>query len=101
MTDKNIKVILEKLNLQDREVTEIKDVYGIKLQDSDEAATIYSKLEDIAENTGFPFVQEADDMLERVVSYFEMEINKLKYNIFVESNFIEDIYYLKISKAEF
>lgn len=101
MKDSNITLILSKLGLEDREVSEVNDIFCIKLQDSDEAAEIYSKLEEIAENTGFPFVADSEDTVERVVSYFEIESNKIKYNIFLESIFIEDIYYLKISKAEF
>ena len=71
--------------------------YVINFDSSDEYAKIYSKLNRNAINTEFPtFGANKSDETVKITNYFELELDNIKYTLFLIADFENDTYYLKI-----
>lgn len=91
-----VQKILDRLEI---ELTGVYDnhFYKIDIENSDEYAKIYSKLNKNAINTEFPsFGTNTNNSTIKVTNYFELEEDNNKYDLFLIANFDEDTYYLKI-----
>ena len=71
--------------------------YIIEIENSDEYAKIYTKLEKNAINTEFPsFGSNSNKATVKITNYFELELNNEKYLLFLIADFQTGEYYLKI-----
>ena len=97
MANKNIvKDILTKLTIEETGVYD-NHFYIIKIENSDEYAKIYTKLEKNAINTEYPtFGTNTSDSTVKITNYFELEVDNNKYLLFLIADFNKDEYYLKI-----
>lgn len=95
---KNIEKVLDKLHLGNSGKWDNK-FYIISINDSDEYAKIYSKLDSYAVNTEFPnFGVNERNKTTKCTCYFETEVENQEYNIFLIADFNSDTYYLKIGE---
>ena len=96
----NIDKILDKLQLPNTGRYD-NHFYVIDLEDSNEYARVYTKLDKNAINTEFPeFAKNTNESLIKVTNYFEIEIENVTYDIFLIADFNEDKYYVKIAERE-
>lgn len=73
--------------------------YIIDLENSDEYARMYTKLDKNAMNTEFPnFEQNSSSNTVKVTNYFEIDEDTITYNIFLFADFDKDKYYIKIGE---
>lgn len=73
--------------------------YIIDLENSDEYARMYTKLDKNAMNTEFPnFEQNSSSNTIKVTNYFEIDEDTITYNIFLFADFDKDKYYIKIGE---
>jgi hypothetical protein len=96
MANNDIKDILTRLEI-DKTGVYNNHFYIITIEDSDEYAKIYSKLNKNAINTEFPtFGTNTSDATVKITNYFELEEENNKYMLFLIADFANDSYYLKI-----
>lgn len=94
----NIKDVLNKINLN-KSGTFKNHFYVIDLENSDEYARVYSLLDEVAINTEYPaFTKNSNNSTVKITNYFEIDVNEVKYNIFLMADFENDRYYLKIDE---
>lgn len=96
----NISDVLKKLDINRRGRYDNK-FYVIDLDDSDDYAKAYTKLERNAVNTEYPTIEKnTNDTTTKIINYFETEVGVEKYLIFLYADFENDKYYMKIGEAE-
>lgn len=96
----NISDVLKKLDINRRGRYDNK-FYVIDLDDSDDYARTYTKLERNAVNTEYPTIEKnTNDTTTKIINYFETEVGVEKYLIFLYADFENDKYYMKIGEAE-
>ena len=97
--DKNIvKKILSRLEIMDTGIYD-NHFYIIDIDNSDEYAKMYTKLDKNAINTEYPeFTSNSSHATEKIVNYFELEENEITYNIFLFADFKNEKYYIKIGE---
>ena len=96
MADNAIKDILARLTIDKTGVYD-NHFYKIQLEDSNEYAKMYTKLEKNAINTEYPtFGTNTSNSTVKITNYFELEVNNDKYLLFLIADFDKDDYYLKI-----
>lgn len=96
MADNTVKNILTRLDI-DKTGKYDNHFYIIDLEDSDEYAKVYSKLNRNAINTEYPtFGTNTNNSTIKITNYFEIEEDNLKYLLFLIADFDKDAYYLKI-----
>ena len=96
MTD--IKNVLQRLDLENSGRYE-NHFYIIPLADSNEYARTYTKLDKNAINTEYPeFTSNSSNATEKIVNYFEIEVDEIIYNIFLFAVFKNEKYYVKIGE---
>ncbi len=97
MADKNsIKNILARLGIEETGSYD-NHFYIIPIENSDEYAKMYTKLEKNAINTEYPtFGTNTSNSTVKITNYFELEEANDKYLLFLIADFDKDTYYLKI-----
>lgn len=71
--------------------------YVIDIEDSDEYAKVFSKLEKNAISTEYPtFGTNSNDSTVKVTNYFELDEDNETYLLFLIADFDNDKYYLRI-----
>ena len=71
--------------------------YVIDIEDSDDYAKMYTKLEKNAINTEYPtFGTNTNNSTVKITNYFELEEDNDQYRLFLIADFQNDKYYLKI-----
>ena len=71
--------------------------YIIPIENSDEYAKMYTRLEKNAINTEYPtFGTNTSNSTVKITNYFELEESNKKYLIFLIADFDKDSYYVKI-----
>jgi hypothetical protein len=96
MANKPVKNILDRLGVEDTGKYE-NHFYIVEMENSDEYARMYSKLNKNAINTEFPtFGTNTSDSTVKITNYFELEEDQDKYILFLIADFQNDKYYLKI-----
>ena len=94
----DITEILKKLNIKDTG-TYHNHFYIIDLEDSDAYARMYTNLEKNAINTEYPtFGKNTADTTVKITNYFEISEKNVDYLIFLQADFDNDKYTLKISE---
>jgi len=94
----NIKAVLKKLELEDVGTYD-NNFYVIPIENSDEYAKIFSRLDKKAENTGYPsFGQNTSGNTVKVSNYFELDLDSVTYNLFLVADFANENYYLRIGE---
>lgn len=94
----NIKDLLKRLDISKTGRYD-NHFYIINLEDSNEYARIYTKLDKNAVNTEFPnFEQNSNNNTIKVTNYFEIDEDNITYNIFLFADFDKDAYYMKIGE---
>lgn len=94
----DIRPILKRLEIEDTGRYE-NHFYIITLEDSNDYARMYTKLDKNAINTEYPeFTSNSSNSTVRVVNYFEIEESEIVYNLFLFADFKNDKYYLKIGE---
>lgn len=95
----NIEKILDKLQLP---ATGRYDshFYVIDLEDSNEYAKVYTKLDKNAVNTEEPnFGRNTGGSTVKITNYFEYEYEGTAYNIFLIADFLNGKYYVKLGEV--
>lgn len=96
MADNTVKNILNRLEINSTGKYD-NHFYIIDIEDSNEYAKVYSKLEKNAINTEFPtFGTNTSNTTVKITNYFELEEDSKKYLLFLIADFANDRYYLKI-----
>ncbi len=96
MANNTIKDILTRLEI-DKTGTYDNHFYIIPIDDSNEYAKMYTKLEKNAINTEYPtFGTNKSNSTVKITNYFELEEDNNKYLLFLIADFDKDEYYLKI-----
>lgn len=91
-----VKDILKRLEIVETGIYD-NHFYVIKLENSNDYAKMYSKLNKNAINTEFPtFGTNTNDSTIKITNYFELEENNEKYILFLIADFDKEEYYLKI-----
>ena len=94
----NIKDILKRLEIEDTGRYE-NHFYIINLNNSNEYAKMYTKLDKKAINTEYPEIaSNSSDTTTKIINYFELEEDNISYNIFLFADFNNDKYYVKIGE---
>ena len=94
----NIKNILDRLSIEPTGRYE-NHFYIIPLDNSDDYAKMYTKLDKNAINTEYPEItSNTNNTTEKIVNYFEIEEDEITYNIFLFADFKNDKYYVKIGE---
>ena len=94
----DIRPVLKHLEIDDTGRYE-NHFYVISLENSNEYAKMYTKLDKNAINTEYPeFTSNSNNNITKVVNYFELEENEITYNLFLFADFKNDKYYLKIGE---
>lgn len=94
--DSIINKILTRLEISNRGVYD-NSFYVVHLEDSDEYARTYTKLDKNSINTEFPaFGTNTNDSTVKITNYFELDENNQTYTLFLIADFENDDYYLKI-----
>lgn len=94
----DITKILRKLEIKDTGYYD-NHFYIIDLENSNDYAKMYTKLDKNAINTGYPSIEKnTNDSTTKIINYFEIDENGITYNLFLFADFIKDKYYLKISE---
>ena len=95
----DIRDILKKLDITDKRGRYDNHFYVISLDDSNEYARMYTKLDKNAVNTEFPeFEKNTNDTTTKVTNYFELDYNNYTYDIYLMADFDKDSYYIKINE---
>lgn len=96
MADNSIKNILTRLDITETGKYD-NHFYIIPIENSNEYAKMYSKLEKNAINTEYPtFGTNTSNSTVKITNYFELEEDNNKYLLFLIADFDKDEYYLKI-----
>ncbi len=96
MAENKIEKILARLDIQETGSYD-NHFYVIPLENSNEYAKMYTKLEKNAINTEYPtFGTNTNNATVKITNYFELEIDNEKYLLFLIADFNKDDYYLKI-----
>lgn len=91
-----VKDILTRLEI-DKTGTYENHFYRIPIEDSNEYAKVYTKLEKNAINTEYPtFGTNKSNSTVKITNYFELEEDNNRYLLFLIADFDKDEYYLKI-----
>ena len=94
----DIKNMLEKLGI-DKPGSYKNHFYYITLDDSNEYAIVYTKLNEKAVNTEYPnFGKNTNNTTVKVINYFEMSENDTTYLLFLTADFENNVYTLKIGE---
>lgn len=94
----NIEELLIKLDLP-KTGRYVNHFYIIDLEDSNEYAKMYTKLDKATINTEDPnFGRNTAGSTVKITNYFEYEDEDAEYNLFLFADFSEDHYYLKIGQ---
>lgn len=94
----NILDLLKKLEISERG-SYVDEFYVIKLKNSDDYCRMYGKLDATTINLSDPSIgTNTNDSTVNVVSYFETEIDNIVYDLFLEADFNEDSYELRITE---
>lgn len=92
----NIEKILARLELEKTGRYD-NHFYVIPIEDSNEYAKVYTKLDKNAINTEYPtFGTNTSNSTVKITNYFELEEDNNKYLIFLIADFDKDEYYVKI-----
>ena len=95
----NIDKILDKLQLPNTGRYD-NHFYVIDLEDSNEYARVYTKLDKNAVNTEEPnFGKNTNGSTVKITNYFEYEYDNVSYNIFLIADFLNGKYYVKLGEA--
>lgn len=96
MAENKIEKILTRLDIQETGSYD-NHFYVIPLDNSNDYAKMYTKLEKNAINTEYPtFGTNSNNATVKITNYFELEIDNEKYLLFLIADFNKDDYYLKI-----
>lgn len=96
MPDNIVQKILDRLEISGTGKYD-NHFYKINIENSDDYAKIYSKLNKNAINTEFPtFGTNTSNSTVKITNYFELEEDNKKYIIFLIADFNLNEYYLKI-----
>ena len=96
MASNSIKNILARLEI-DKTGAYDNHFYVINIEDSNEYAKIFTKLEKNAINTEYPtFGTNSSNTTVKITNYFEIEEDSINHLIFLIADFSEDKYYMKI-----
>lgn len=96
MANNIVKDILTRLEI-DKTGTYDNHFYLIPIEDSNEYAKMFTKLEKNAINTEYPtFGTNKSNSTVKITNYFELEEDNNKYLLFLIADFDKDEYYLKI-----
>ena len=96
MENNVVKNILARLEIEETGKYDNR-FYIIDIENSDEYAKMYTKLEKNAINTEYPtFGTNTNNSTVKVTNYFELEEDNEKYTLFLIADFDQDKYYLKI-----
>ena len=96
MADNRVQTILVRLCIKETGSYD-NHFYVIPIENSNEYAKMYTKLEKNAINTEYPtFGTNSSNSTVKITNYFELEENNDKYLLFLIADFDKDIYYLKI-----
>ena len=96
MANNTVKNILTRLDIADTGRYD-NHFYIIQIDDSNEYAKMYTKLEKNAINTEYPtFGTNTSNSTVKITNYFELEEDNKKYLLFLIADFDKDEYYLKI-----
>jgi hypothetical protein len=96
MANNVVKDILTRLEI-DKTGAYDNHFYVIPIEDSNEYAKMYTKLEKNAINTEYPtFGTNKSNSTVKITNYFELEEDNNKYLLFLIADFDKDEYYLKI-----
>ena len=96
MADNRINNILSRLGIEKTGKYD-NHFYIIPIEDSNEYARMYTKLEKNAINTEYPtFGTNTSNSTVKITNYFELEEDNDKYLLFLIADFDKDEYYLKI-----
>ena len=94
----DIRPILKRLEIENTGRYE-NHFYIVTLEDSNDYARMYTKLDKNAINTEYPeFTSNSSNSTVKVVNYFEIEESETAYNLFLFADFKNDKYYLKIGE---
>lgn len=92
--------LLKKLNIEERG-SYVDEFYVIKLKNSDDYDRMYGKLDAETTNLGDPSIGvNTNDSTVGITTYFEAEINDIAYDLFLEADFAEDSYELRITEKD-
>ena len=96
MANNTVKDILNRLKITETGTYD-NHFYIIPIEDSNEYAKMYTKLEKNAINTEYPtFGTNKSNSTVKITNYFELEEDNNKYLLFLIADFDKDEYYLKI-----
>lgn len=96
MANNTVKDILNRLEITETGTYD-NHFYIIPIEDSNEYAKMYTKLEKNAINTEYPtFGTNKSNSTVKITNYFELEEDNNKYLLFLIADFDKDEYYLKI-----
>ena len=96
MAENSVKKILDRLNIEETGRYD-NHFYIIQIDNSNEYAKMYTKLEKNAINTEYPtFGTNSNNATVKITNYFELEEDNDKYLLFLIADFDKDEYYLKI-----
>lgn len=96
MANNTVKNILTRLGISDTGRYD-NHFYIIQIDNSNEYAKMYTKLEKNAINTEYPtFGTNTSNSTVKITNYFELEEDNKKYLLFLIADFDKDEYYLKI-----
>jgi hypothetical protein len=91
-----INVILARLGIEETGRYD-NHFYIIPIDNSNDYARMYTKLEKNAINTEYPtFGTNSNNATVKITNYFELEEDNKKYLLFLIADFDKDEYYLKI-----
>ena len=94
----DIKKILNRLEIE-QTGSYNNHFYVIPVQNSNEYAKMYTKLDKNAVNTEYPeFTKNTNDTTTKIINYFELDEDNHTYNIFLFADFDRDCYYIKIGE---
>ena len=96
MADNPVKNILARLGIEETGNYD-NHFYIIQIDNSNDYAKMYTKLEKNAINTEYPtFGTNSSNATVKITNYFELEEDNDKYLLFLIADFDKDAYYLKI-----
>ncbi len=96
MAENSVKKVLTRLGIEETGRYD-NHFYIIPIEDSNEYAKMYTKLEKTAINTEYPtFGTNSSNSTVKITNYFELEEDNDKYLLFLIADFDKDEYYLKI-----
>ncbi len=94
----DIKAVLKRLQIEETGSYE-NHFYVIPIQNSNDYAKMYTKLDKNAINTEYPeFTKNTSNTTTKIINYFELDEDNTTYNIFLFADFDNDRYYVKIGE---